>query len=82
MHVLQHHEFGAFRRLYLTPAQVNDAGATLELGSDAPVAPLDPWVVLGALGQVTDRVRLGTMRPASAQCLLSLASEKTNPSRT
>jgi len=25
-----------------------DAGATLELGSDAPVAPLDPWVTLAA----------------------------------
>ena len=27
----------------------------------AAAAPLDPWVVLGALAQVTDRVRLGTM---------------------
>src|SRR5690606_21027241 len=27
----------------------------------ASVAPLDPWVVLGAVAQVTGRVRLGTM---------------------
>ncbi len=27
----------------------------------APVAPLDPWVLLGALAQGTERVRLGTL---------------------
>jgi len=31
-----------------------DAGATLELGSDAPVAPLDPWAGIAAAAARTD----------------------------
>ncbi|WP_226921619.1 LLM class flavin-dependent oxidoreductase [Georgenia subflava] len=33
------------------------------------VAPLDPWVLLGAIAQVTERVRLGTLvTPLSRRC--------------
>ena len=45
--VADHHWAGRTDRSFAYRTLL-DAGATLELGSDAPVAPLDPWVTLAA----------------------------------
>ncbi|QEO09693.1 amidohydrolase [Protaetiibacter larvae] len=45
--VADHHWAGRTDRAYAYRALL-DAGAQLVLGSDAPVAPLDPWVTLSA----------------------------------
>ena len=45
--VADHHWSGRTERSFAYRTLL-DAGATLELGSDAPVAPLDPWVTLSA----------------------------------
>jgi predicted amidohydrolase YtcJ len=45
--VADHYWAGRTRRVYPFQALL-DAGATLEFGSDAPVAPLDPWVAIDA----------------------------------
>ncbi len=45
--VADHHWAGRTGRAFPYRALL-DAGAVLELGSDAPVAPMDPWVTLAA----------------------------------
>ena len=45
--VADHHWAGRTDRAFAYRSLL-DAGAVLELGSDAPVAPLDPWVTLAA----------------------------------
>jgi predicted amidohydrolase YtcJ len=45
--VADHHWPGRTDRAYAFRSLL-DAGATLALGSDAPVAPLDPWVTIAA----------------------------------
>jgi len=45
--VADHHWAGRTYRAFAYRALL-DAGAVLELGSDAPVAPLDPWATLAA----------------------------------
>jgi predicted amidohydrolase YtcJ len=45
--VADHYWAGRTGRAYPFQALL-DAGATLEFGSDAPVAPLDPWVTMAA----------------------------------
>lgn len=45
--VADHHWAGRTDRAFAYRALL-DAGAVLELGSDAPVAPLDPWATLAA----------------------------------
>ena len=45
--VADHHWAGRTGRAFAYRSLL-DAGAVLELGSDAPVAPLDPWVTLAA----------------------------------
>ena len=53
--VADHHWRGRTSRAFPLRSLV-DAGATLALGSDAPVAPLDPWLAIGA---AVDRARDG-----------------------
>lgn len=45
--VADHHWAGRTRRAFAFRSLL-DAGAVLELGSDAPVSPLDPWVTIAA----------------------------------
>jgi predicted amidohydrolase YtcJ len=45
--VADHHWAGRTRRSFPYRSLL-DAGAVLELGSDAPVSPLDPWVTIAA----------------------------------
>jgi predicted amidohydrolase YtcJ len=45
--VAEHHWAGRTARTYAFRSLL-DAGATLRFGSDAPVAPLDPWVAMAA----------------------------------
>lgn len=45
--VAEHYWDGRTERAFMLRALL-DAGATLALGSDAPVAPLDPWVTMAA----------------------------------
>jgi len=45
--VADHYWAGRTRRAFVLRALL-DAGAVLALGSDAPVAPLDPWVTIAA----------------------------------
>lgn len=53
--VADHHWAGRTGRAFAYRSLL-DAGATLRLGSDAPVAPLDPWLAIGA---AVDRSRDG-----------------------
>jgi predicted amidohydrolase YtcJ len=52
------HWAGRTGRAYAFRA-LHDAGATLELGSDAPVAPLDPWDAIASAVTRTDDDRPG-----------------------
>jgi predicted amidohydrolase YtcJ len=45
--VADHHWAGRTARAFAFRSLL-DAGAVLELGSDAPVSPLDPWVTIAA----------------------------------
>jgi predicted amidohydrolase YtcJ len=45
--VADHHWAGRTARAFAFQSLL-DAGAALELGSDAPVSPLDPWVTIAA----------------------------------
>jgi predicted amidohydrolase YtcJ len=45
--VADHHWAGRTGRAFAYRSLL-DAGAVLELGSDAPVSPLDPWVTIAA----------------------------------
>ena len=52
--VADHHWHGRTGRSFVLRSLL-DAGATLALGSDAPVAPLDPWVsIAAAVGRARD----------------------------
>jgi predicted amidohydrolase YtcJ len=53
-----HHWTGRTGRAFAYQA-LHDAGATLEFGSDAPVAPLDPWDAIASAVTRTDDDRPG-----------------------
>lgn len=53
-----HHWAGRTDRAFAY-ASLHRAGATLEFGSDAPVAPLDPWEAIAAAVTRTDDARPG-----------------------
>lgn len=53
-----HHWSGRTDRAFAY-ASLHRAGATLEFGSDAPVAPLDPWEAIAAAVTRTDDARPG-----------------------
>lgn len=70
-----HHWAGRTDRAFAYRA-LHDAGATLEFGSDAPVAPLDPWAAIAAAVTRTDDDR-GAWHPEQALTLEAAVAAST-----
>ncbi len=79
---LARHEWAGQRAAAYPLRSLVDAGANLTLGSDAPVAPLDPW---GAIATAVGRSRPGEPGPQDAEGIdatTALAASSEHGSRT